>query len=428
MSLQKTIGTLTLLLYFVALTACKNESSIEAAQTFLTVTTNDISGISQTTAISGGNISSDSGELITERGVCWSINTTPTIADSKTSDSSGTGSFTSYITGLVENTTYNVRAYATNSQGTVYGNNLSFTTKHDTIGTIAFTIEEKDLFPEGIAYDPITKQIFLSSIRKDKILAVDQLGNRTDFISPKQDGMLHSLGLKVDAARRRLWVVSNSDWTSNVISAIHIYNIDSKILIKSFFTERGSGLVFNDLVLTITGGAYISAVENSSIFEIPSDLNKVELFVKSNSLLVGANGLALSPDDSLLYAATLTKGIVRIDVNSKTIQQITNNTSIKANGIDGLLFYKNSLIGIANGESALTKHYIARYQLSGDGSEIVSASMIDEHNPLFATPTTGFIFGDEFYCLAATYLHYFTLGGYIDPRVGNPIILKYYLN
>ncbi len=428
MSLQKAVNTLILLLCILALGSCKKESSVEAIQTSLVVTTTDVSGISQTAAISGGIIDSDSKELITERGVCWSANSIPTIADCKTSDSTGPGSFTSHLTGLVENTIYNVRAYAANSKEVAYGNTLSFTTKHDTLGIIAYKIEEKDLFPEGIAYDPITKQLFLSSIRKDKILAVDQLGNQTDFILPKQDGMLHSLGLKVDAARRRLWAVSNSDWTSNVISAVHIYDIDSKMLIKSFFTGRKNGLVFNDLVLTITGGAFISAVENSSIYQIPSDLSKVELFVNSNSLLVGVNGLALSPDDTFLFAASLTKGIIRIDLNSKTMKQVTNNSSIKANGIDGLMLYKNSLIGIANGEADLTKHYIARYQLNEDGSEIISASMIDEHNPLFATPTTGFITGDEFYCLAATYLHFFRLGGGIDPRVKNPIVLKYYLN
>lgn len=293
---------------------------------------------------------------------------------------------------------------------------------------IAFMVREKDLFPEGIAYDPLTRQLFLSSIRKDKILAIDQLGNQTDFISPKQDGMQHSLGLKVDVVRRRLWIISNSDWGPHVISAVHIYDIDSKTLIKSFFTEKKRVPVFNDLVLTENGGAFISDVEGNSIYQVPSDLSKVELFVQSDALLVGANGLAIRPDNSFLYAASLTKGIVLIDLSDKTIQQVANNSSIQANGIDGLMLYKNSLIGIANGDYDLTKHYIARYQLSNDGLEIVSATMIDVHNPLFATPTTGFLTGNEFYCLAATYLQFFTMRGGIDPRVQNPFVLKYILN
>jgi len=90
------------------------------------LTTAAISNITQTTASCGGNITSDGGLTITAGGVCWSTSTTPTITDSKTNDGSVTGSFTSAITGLSANTTYYVRAYATNSKGTGYGNVISF--------------------------------------------------------------------------------------------------------------------------------------------------------------------------------------------------------------------------------------------------------------------------------------------------------------
>ncbi|MCX6320482.1 MAG: fibrobacter succinogenes major paralogous domain-containing protein [Bacteroidia bacterium] len=92
------------------------------------LTTTAISSITQTTAISGGNITTDNGGSVTARGVCWSTIQNPTISDSKTSDVSGTGSFTSTITGLIGNTTYYVRAYATNSVGSAYGNQVSFKT------------------------------------------------------------------------------------------------------------------------------------------------------------------------------------------------------------------------------------------------------------------------------------------------------------
>jgi uncharacterized protein (TIGR02145 family) len=93
-----------------------------------TVTTTAISTITTTTAMSGGSITNDGGASITARGVCWSATTGPTTADSKTTDATGTGNYTSVITGLVPGTTYYVRAYATNSAGTSYGNELSFIT------------------------------------------------------------------------------------------------------------------------------------------------------------------------------------------------------------------------------------------------------------------------------------------------------------
>jgi uncharacterized protein (TIGR02145 family) len=82
------------------------------------------------TASSGGTILSDGGSAITARGVCWSTTQNPTIANSKTTNGLGIGTFTSAITGLNLTTTYYVRAYATNSNGTVYGNQQTFTTRN----------------------------------------------------------------------------------------------------------------------------------------------------------------------------------------------------------------------------------------------------------------------------------------------------------
>jgi uncharacterized protein (TIGR02145 family) len=94
-----------------------------------TITTTSVSSIANTTATSGGNITSDGGDAITARGVCWSTNPNPTIAlTSKTSDGTGTGIFSSNITGLTANTQYHIRSYATNSAGTAYGSDVIFST------------------------------------------------------------------------------------------------------------------------------------------------------------------------------------------------------------------------------------------------------------------------------------------------------------
>jgi len=92
-----------------------------------TVTTSNISSITPYSAFSGGNVISDGGASVTARGVCWNTLPNPTTGNSKTINGSGIGSFTSEITGLAPNTTYYVRAYATNSYGTSYGIEKSFT-------------------------------------------------------------------------------------------------------------------------------------------------------------------------------------------------------------------------------------------------------------------------------------------------------------
>ncbi|HUX95040.1 MAG TPA: hypothetical protein VMV47_04845 [Bacteroidales bacterium] len=95
-----------------------------------TVSTSIITGITNTSSTSGGNVTNDCGDEVEERGVCWSTSPNPTVADDHTIDGAGTGNFISNLTGLTLGTTYYVRAYATNSSGTAYGDNeLSFTTE-----------------------------------------------------------------------------------------------------------------------------------------------------------------------------------------------------------------------------------------------------------------------------------------------------------
>jgi hypothetical protein len=94
-----------------------------------TVTTTAISSISGATASGGGNVTSDGGSAIIERGIVYSTSSNPTTADTKIIDGlTTTGSFTSSLTGLTALTTYYVRAYATNNIGTSYGSEVSFTT------------------------------------------------------------------------------------------------------------------------------------------------------------------------------------------------------------------------------------------------------------------------------------------------------------
>ncbi len=105
------------------------------------LTTTAITNISNTSAKSGGTITSDGGSPITARGIVWSTTSNPTVAlTTKTIDGTGTGSFISNLTGVTANTTYYVRAYATNSAGTSYGNEVSFKTLNVdiTTGLVAF--------------------------------------------------------------------------------------------------------------------------------------------------------------------------------------------------------------------------------------------------------------------------------------------------
>ena len=103
-----------------------------------TLTTSSVSSITSTSANSGGNISSDGGAAVSARGLVYSTSTSPTLSNTVLTIGSGTGSFSGTLTGLTPNTTYYIRAYATNSAGTAYGNEVTFTT------TILTTVTDID--------------------------------------------------------------------------------------------------------------------------------------------------------------------------------------------------------------------------------------------------------------------------------------------
>ena len=121
-----------------------------------TLTTTAVSSITTTTASSGGNITADGGASVTARGVVWSTSPSPTVAlSTKTADGTGTGSYTSSITGLSLNTTYYVRAYATTAAGTSYGTEMSFTTLQ-VAPSISYGASPTFTFTAGTAISAVT--------------------------------------------------------------------------------------------------------------------------------------------------------------------------------------------------------------------------------------------------------------------------------
>lgn len=125
-------------------TSYGNELTFETLPVTLAIlSTTEITGKTSNSAVSGGNITSDGGSTVTGRGVCWATTANPTTANSKTTDGSGTGNFVSNITGLSPGTTYHVRAYAVNSIGTAYGNDVQFTSSSTTPVLTTATVTSK---------------------------------------------------------------------------------------------------------------------------------------------------------------------------------------------------------------------------------------------------------------------------------------------
>lgn len=181
-----------------------------------TLTTTTVSSITSTTASSGGNITSDGGSAITARGIVWSTSQNPTIAlTTKTNNGTGTGSFTSNLTGLSPSTVYYVRAYATNSAGTAYGNQSSFNSQTGVSLNIETSLIPSGTFTMGSPSteptrrtDEVQHQVTLSTFRISKY----EISNAqySSFLNANNIGSngLFALG---DYPTQVL-IYSNTDW------------------------------------------------------------------------------------------------------------------------------------------------------------------------------------------------------------------------
>lgn len=145
------------------------------------LTTNPIINITETSASSGGNVTNLGGSSITARGIVWSENQNPTLADNYTS-SINIGNFVSNMTGLTSNTTYYVRAYATNSDGTGYGNELSFTT--DSTGSAIVSNPGSGVTYNGYTYSSVIlgngQEWMVENLRTENYRNGDPIPNVTD--------------------------------------------------------------------------------------------------------------------------------------------------------------------------------------------------------------------------------------------------------
>lgn len=147
-----------------------------------TINTVALSGITSSSVQTGGEIISDGGNAITDRGICWSTSTTPTLLDNSISEGNGSDIYILNITGLNSSTTYYVRSYATNSQGTGYGNEYSFTTLTNIIPPSVVTTAPSKIYPnQAVSGGVITNPNWVSISKKGLCWSTNPSPDTLDF-------------------------------------------------------------------------------------------------------------------------------------------------------------------------------------------------------------------------------------------------------
>jgi sugar lactone lactonase YvrE len=266
-----------------------------------------------------------------------------------------------------------------------------------------FTIPQKDLITEGIAYDAATKRFFVSSIHKRKIVAVDAKGKVSDF-SLESDGLWSVSGMRVDDERKILWVTTTAfpqmqgfQKTGDGRSGVFKYDLRSGKLLKKYLLSNEKGKhALGDLIIAKNGDVFASDSAAPNIYRIDAKRDELEIFLTSDNFS-SLQGLAFSPDEKLLFAADYSKGIFRIEMQGKKIMQMSVDANTNPIGIDGLYFHDGNLIAIQNG---FRPYRVVRFVLNKEQSAVTKSETLEANHADFNEPTLGVKVGNDFYYIA----------------------------
>jgi sugar lactone lactonase YvrE len=278
---------------------------------------------------------------------------------------------------------------------------------------VAFKIEERELIPEGIAYDPRARIFYVGSTYKRKIVSVDEKGVARDFTGEAQDGLLGALGMKVDVKRRLLWVVSSNAGGAMPgkglgrdclgCSAVFKYDLRSGRLIKKYALSNKPNLHFlNDLTINSRGDAFITDTVTGDIYLIPRGKDELELFTNLGQQAF-PNGIDLSGDEKHLFVAAA-GGIRAVDLRDKKGRTLKMPDGVSPTVIDGLYFYQGSLVAV---QPFAERRKVVRYSLDEGANAVTKVEVIEAEHPLFQQPTTGVLVGGDFYYIANSQLQFF---------------------
>jgi len=293
----------------------------------------------------------------------------------------------------------------------------------------AFTVHEKGLVPEGLAYDPDTKTFFLSSVYRRKIIAVNSKNEARDFSHPP-DELWSGMGMKVDPKRHRLWVCTAGHKQMEYAkaeddgkTAIFSYKLPGGKLLKKYFVpDDGQKHWLGDLTLDSRGNVYASDSLSPTLYVIRAEKDEIELLC-AGSPFVNLQGLTLTPDETKLLVADYLKGFFLVELQSKQVTPVAIPDNVAAQGCDGIYRVGNDIIAVQNG---IKPNRVVRLTFGNDWRAIEKLEVLEANNPVFDEPTLGVVVGNKFYFIANSQWAAIDEDGQLAPdeKLRDPIILR----
>lgn len=269
---------------------------------------------------------------------------------------------------------------------------------------VAVTLAEPDFFPEGISHDPTHEVWYLASVRHRKVTRIRRDGTADDLVTEGQDGLWSVLGVRADPGSGTLWATTAAlPYMVNYVAAdsgrAAIYGFDlttGRLKTRYLLPTSPPGHLLGDLVVAPDGDVYATDSQDPVIWRILRGSGEVQEFLR-HPLFRSLQGPAVDPTGRTLYVADYSHGVLAVDINTRRVRVLPTPPRTTAVGIDGLVWYDGSLVGVQNG---VTPPRIVRLRLDRNGDRIVAVELLDRHLPLAAEPTIGTVWSNRFFYVA----------------------------
>lgn len=251
-----------------------------------------------------------------------------------------------------------------------------------------FILYERDLIPEGTAYNEATGSIFVGSTYKRKIVEISANGTVTDFIPEQKDSIFSLVGMEVDENRGLLWVntahanevmplknpLEGQDWLTTVTSL----DLNQKKIVKVYRLPFANSFL-NDLTVASNGDVFVTETMNAKLYWINAETDSLELFLETKEYNF-LNGITQSKKSNSLFVSSA-QGVIKIDPTTRQYSLLKCAGEIDAKVIDGLTYYNGKLIGHQSSK-------VSVFQLNDSETEIVTVEILDTGSE-FDSTTTG---------------------------------------
>lgn len=295
--------------------------------------------------------------------------------------------------------------------------------------TVAYTLPDPDLLAEDMAYDPVTRTFYVSSVHRRMIIAVPMRGPITQFATAGRDTLDAVFALSVDPARRMLWATTATAPQAEgyqsgapARAAVLRYDLRTGRLVKRY-TIPADGLQHEpgDMTLDAAGTAIISDGLSGIVYTVPTSTDSLGVLVGPGTFR-SPQTPAVAPDGRILVA-DYARGIASVDPVTHAVTWLDRADTVAYSGIDGMYLVGHSLLAIQNGTPVPR---VVRFELDRSFQRIGTWSVVERGTTHLGQPTHGAVVGHDFYFIGNSGWERFDDDGTLksDPGATPPVILR----